>query len=48
MTAGGIFPAIVGTVLLVFLMSLAGVPIGSHHRHLSQRICAAQFRIDKK
>jgi phosphate transport system permease protein len=29
MTAGGIFPAIVGTVLLVFLMSLAGVPIGT-------------------
>jgi len=29
MTAGGIFPAIVGTVLLVLLMSLAGVPIGT-------------------
>lgn len=29
MTAGGIFPAIVGTVLLVLLMSLAGVPAGA-------------------
>jgi phosphate transport system permease protein len=29
MTAGGIFPAIVGTVLLVLLMSLAGVPAGT-------------------
>lgn len=29
MMAGGIFPAIVGTVILVFLMSLAGVPIGT-------------------
>ncbi len=29
MTAGGIFPAIVGTVLLVLLMSIAGVPIGT-------------------
>jgi phosphate transport system permease protein len=29
MTAGGIFPAIVGTVFLVLLMSLAGVPIGT-------------------
>lgn len=28
MTAGGIFPAIFGTVLLVFLMTLAVVPIG--------------------
>jgi phosphate transport system permease protein len=28
MTAGGIFPAIVGTVLLVLLMSIAGVPAG--------------------
>ncbi len=28
MTAGGIFPAIIGTVLLVLLMSIAGVPAG--------------------
>jgi phosphate transport system permease protein len=29
MTSGGIFPAIIGTVLLVLLMSFAGVPIGT-------------------
>ncbi len=29
MTAGGILPAIVGTVLLVLMMSIAGVPIGT-------------------
>jgi phosphate transport system permease protein len=29
MTAGGIFPAIVGTVLLVLIMSIAGVPVGT-------------------
>jgi phosphate transport system permease protein len=29
MTAGGIFPAIVGTVLLVLIMSVLGVPIGT-------------------
>jgi phosphate transport system permease protein len=29
MTAGGIFPAIVGTFLLVMLMSIVGVPIGT-------------------
>jgi len=29
MTAGGIFPAIVGTFWLVLLMSLAGVPVGT-------------------
>jgi phosphate transport system permease protein len=29
MTKGGIFPAIVGTFLLVLIMSLAGVPIGT-------------------
>lgn len=29
MTGGGIFPAIVGTVLLVLIMSIAGVPIGT-------------------
>lgn len=29
MEAGGIFPAIVGTVLLVLLMSIAGVPAGA-------------------
>ena len=29
MTAGGIFPAIVGTVLLVIIMSILGVPIGT-------------------
>jgi phosphate transport system permease protein len=29
MTAGGIFPAIVGTALLVIIMSIAGVPIGT-------------------
>lgn len=29
MTAGGIFPAIVGTFWLVLLMSLAGVPVGA-------------------
>jgi phosphate transport system permease protein len=29
MTAGGIFPAIVGTALLVIIMSIAGVPVGT-------------------
>jgi len=29
MTKGGIFPSIVGTVLLVLIMSIAGVPIGT-------------------
>jgi phosphate transport system permease protein len=29
MTEGGIFPAIVGTALLVIIMSIAGVPIGT-------------------
>lgn len=29
MTAGGIFPAIVGTALLVLIMSIAGVPVGT-------------------
>jgi len=29
MTEGGIFPAIVGTVLLVVIMSIAGVPVGT-------------------
>jgi len=29
MTEGGIFPAIVGTALLVMIMSLAGVPVGT-------------------
>jgi phosphate transport system permease protein len=29
MTAGGIFPAIVGTMLLVLMMSVAGVPVGT-------------------
>ena len=29
MTAGGIFPAIIGTLLLVLLMSVAGVPAGA-------------------
>jgi phosphate transport system permease protein len=29
MTSGGIFPAIVGTVLLVMIMSIIGVPIGT-------------------
>jgi len=29
MTGGGIFPAIVGTLLLVVIMSLIGVPIGT-------------------
>jgi len=29
MTAGGVFPAIVGTVLMVLLMSVIGVPIGT-------------------
>lgn len=28
MTAGGVFPAIIGTVVLVLLMSIAGVPAG--------------------
>ncbi|MDP4175226.1 MAG: phosphate ABC transporter permease PstA [Bacteroidota bacterium] len=28
MTKGGIFPAIIGTVILVIIMSIAGVPIG--------------------
>ena len=28
MTAGGIFPAIVGMVEMVILMTLAGVPVG--------------------
>jgi phosphate transport system permease protein len=29
MTEGGIFPAIVGTMLLVIIMSIAGVPVGT-------------------
>jgi phosphate transport system permease protein len=29
MTEGGIFPAIIGTALLVIIMSLAGIPIGT-------------------
>lgn len=29
MTGGGIFPAIIGTVLLVLVMSVAGIPIGT-------------------
>lgn len=29
MTAGGIFPTIVGTVFLVLIMSIAGVPVGT-------------------
>lgn len=29
MTAGGVFPAIVGTALLVIIMSIAGVPVGT-------------------
>jgi phosphate transport system permease protein len=29
MTAGGIFPAIMGTALLVMIMSVAGVPVGT-------------------
>jgi phosphate transport system permease protein len=29
MTAGGIFPAIVGTAMLVLIMSIAGIPIGT-------------------
>ena len=29
MTAGGIFPAIVGTMVLVLMMSVAGVPVGT-------------------
>ena len=29
MTNGGIFPAIIGTFLLVLIMSIAGVPIGT-------------------
>ncbi|MCE1188704.1 MAG: phosphate ABC transporter permease PstA [Ignavibacteria bacterium] len=29
MTAGGIFPAIVGTVMLVIIMAAAGVPVGT-------------------
>lgn len=29
MTAGGVFPAIIGTVLLVFIMSIVGVPVGT-------------------
>jgi phosphate transport system permease protein len=29
MTAGGILPAIVGTVMLVLMMSIAGVPVGT-------------------
>ena len=29
MTAGGIFPAIIGTVLLVMIMSILGVPVGT-------------------
>jgi phosphate transport system permease protein len=29
MTAGGIFPAIMGTALLVIIMSIAGIPVGT-------------------
>jgi phosphate transport system permease protein len=29
MTSGGIFPAIIGTALLVIIMSIAGIPVGT-------------------
>ncbi|MDH4070427.1 MAG: phosphate ABC transporter, permease protein PstA, partial [Ignavibacteria bacterium] len=29
MTAGGIFPAIIGTAMLVIIMSIAGIPVGT-------------------
>lgn len=42
MTAGGVFPAIIGTALLVLIMSLAGVPVGTitaiyMHEYADQR-----------
>ena len=38
MTAGGIFPAIFGTVALVVLMTVAVVPVGVATAHLPARI----------
>jgi len=44
MTAGGIFPAIVGTALLVLIMSIAGVPIGTVTAvYLSEYASATSF-----
>lgn len=48
MTAGGVFPAIVGTFLRVLLMSLVGVPIGAItaiylSEYASQRSILARF-----
>lgn len=48
MTAGGVFPAIVGTFLRVMLMSLVGVPIGAItaiylSEYASQRSVLARF-----
>jgi phosphate transport system permease protein len=38
-TEGGLFPAIFGTVMLIFLMSLVTFPARGAGRHLSARIC---------
>lgn len=43
MTAGGIFPALLGTILLVLVALMASVPPGYRCCHLSQRIRAGQW-----
>jgi phosphate transport system permease protein len=47
MTAGGIFPAIVGMVEMVFLMTLAGVPVGVATAIYLHEYAPAQSRITR-
>ena len=39
MTKGGIFPALIGTFILVVVMSIAAVPFGTITSRLFNRIC---------
>ena len=43
MTAGGIFPALVGTIWLVAVALLVSVPVGVAAAHLPQRVRAGQL-----
>lgn len=47
MTAGGIFPAIVGMVEMVFLMTLAGVPVGVATAIYLHEYAPAQSRLTR-
>jgi phosphate transport system permease protein len=47
MTAGGIFPAIVGMVEMVFLMTLAGVPVGVATAIYLHEYAPAQSRVTR-